>query len=182
MGAQLRQIFAKKVSETGKGFFGNPPSALQNDLPFSSVIEVVPEEFARQLTLIEFSMFEEIRFEECFGMGWAKKANESKSPNIIRMIQQFNKVYSLSVNFVYSPFILQISQLVIFSILSEQHAHSRTQLIHHFLDIAEACLVIGNFNSAFEISSALGSSSIRSQKSTFAFYFNIFFLSFSFLF
>lgn len=98
MGRQLRQTFLKKVSETGKGFFGNPPSALQNDLPFSSVIEVVPEEFARQLTLIEFSIFEEIRFEECFGMGWAKKANESKSPNIIKMIQQFNKVKTIPLN------------------------------------------------------------------------------------
>ena len=98
LGIQLRQIIGSKVRDNGE-FFGNPPEPLQRDFTFYTVMDVIPQEFARQLTLIEFSIFKTIRFEECFGLGWVKKANANKSPNIIKMISQFNKV--LSIHFIF---------------------------------------------------------------------------------
>lgn len=51
-----------------------------------------PEEIARQLTLIEFNIFQSIKPSECMGQCWAKKEKQFKSPNILNMIQRFNKV------------------------------------------------------------------------------------------
>ena len=93
LGVQLRQIIGAKVRDNGNKFLGKPPDPLQCDIKFYTIMDVIPAEFARQLTLIEFSIFESIKFEECFGLGWVKKANASKSPNIIKMISQFNKVF-----------------------------------------------------------------------------------------
>lgn len=52
-----------------------------------------PEEVARQLTIIEFEIFKSIKVGECLSQNWAKKDKQMKSPNILKMIQRFNKVF-----------------------------------------------------------------------------------------
>jgi son of sevenless-like protein len=50
------------------------------------------EEIARQLTLIEFELFQKIKPWEFLGLQWNKKDKDLKAPNILAMIQRFNQV------------------------------------------------------------------------------------------
>jgi hypothetical protein len=51
-----------------------------------------PEEIARQLTLIEYSLYKKIKPWECLNQNWMKADKENKAPNIIGMITRFNEV------------------------------------------------------------------------------------------
>lgn len=51
-----------------------------------------PEEIARQLTNIEFEIYKCIKANECLSQNWTKKDKLTKSPNILKLIQRFNKV------------------------------------------------------------------------------------------
>lgn len=77
----------------------NPPDPYEPDTKqmsgLSSEMQFLafhPEEVARQLTLIEFDIFRSIKAGECLAQNWAKKDKQTKAPNILRMIQRFNKV------------------------------------------------------------------------------------------
>lgn len=56
---------------------------------------VSPVELARQLTLLEYEMYHCIQAKECLDQNWNKKGKETKSPNILNLIHQFNKVQNI---------------------------------------------------------------------------------------
>jgi son of sevenless-like protein len=57
-----------------------------------TVLDLHPEEVARQLTLIDQNLYRQIRPREFLGSGWSKSDKEVRSPGIIAMINNFNKV------------------------------------------------------------------------------------------
>jgi hypothetical protein len=58
-----------------------------------TVLDLHPEEVARQITLIDQGLYRQIRPREFLGNGWSKSDKEVRSPGIIQMINNFNKVY-----------------------------------------------------------------------------------------
>lgn len=58
-------------------------------------------EIARQLTLIEFDIFEKIQPRECLKQAWNKENRQEKAPNIYAMIERTNRV----VNWVRLPYL-----------------------------------------------------------------------------
>lgn len=56
------------------------------------LLDVHPEEIARQLTLIEHSLYRAIKPSECLKQRWTTAAKASVAPNVIALIERFNKV------------------------------------------------------------------------------------------
>merc|ERR1712232_1302760 len=105
-------------------------------------------EIARQMTLIEYRIFSVIKPKECFNLGWSKSDKDSRSPNIVRLIEQFNKVSSW------------IATLIV----KEDTPKKRGHMIRHWIDVAEECKAIGNLNGVNTIVSALNNSGIHRLK------------------
>lgn len=58
------------------------------------LLDVHPEEMARQLTLIEYNIYKEIKPSECLKQRWTRTDKASVAPNIMALIDRFNKVSS----------------------------------------------------------------------------------------
>jgi son of sevenless-like protein len=69
-----------------------PEPILPRDLNSFVFEELDPLEIARQLTLIEYSIFKTIQPKEFLNQGWSKSKKEINSPSILSMIRLFNKV------------------------------------------------------------------------------------------
>lgn len=110
------------------------------------------EELARQLTLIEFNLYRNIKAWEFFNQAWTKKNKETACLNVLKMIKRFNEV----------------SGWVADEILKVEKLRDRTQILGKFLEIAEKCRSLNNFNGIMEILSALESSSVFRLKQTWA--------------
>eukprot|EP00727_Mastigamoeba_balamuthi_P012838 m51a1_g8177 putative domain containing protein (532) ;mRNA; f:117279-119064 len=107
--------------------------------------EVRHQEFAEQLTLVEYAYYSRIRPQECFGLAWAKPDAASRSPNLLYFTQQFNR----------------ISQWVVSTVLL---AKDRSRTIDTFVKIAQSCRDIHNYNAMMEIVSGLNSPGISRLK------------------
>jgi hypothetical protein len=57
-----------------------------------SWLDYHPTEIARQMTLIEYDMYKNIKVFEFLGNGWARKDKEKRAPNILAMTRRFNNV------------------------------------------------------------------------------------------
>lgn len=49
------------------------------------------EELARQLTLLEFDIYKNIKINEFYKNAWMSKEKDKLAPNIIKLIHRFNK-------------------------------------------------------------------------------------------
>ncbi|KAJ3439061.1 guanine nucleotide exchange factor [Anaeramoeba flamelloides] len=115
-----------------------------------NLLELSPVESARQLTLIEMEYFQNIQLNELLKIAWSKKDKEKRAPNVIKMIQRFNKCS------------IWISNCV----LSNEKVSHRTAMIEQCIEIAQECKLIGNFNGIMEIISGLHRASVaRLRKS-----------------
>jgi len=111
------------------------------------LLDLHPEEVARQLTLIEFSLFEKIELHEWFH---AKNINDEKAPNINAFIQRFNEV----------------SQWVSSCILLVENLELRTVVMNRFILIACKCFELHNFNGLMEIMSGLAATPVQRLNQT----------------
>ena len=105
-------------------------------------------EIARQLTIIESNLYRDIKPQECLGLAWSKKNAQERAPNILKMINRFNIV----------------SNWVCSEILKQDTQKGRVDTLNHFIEIAERCKGLNNFNACMEIISGLGDSSIHRLK------------------
>lgn len=63
-------------------------SAAQIDLDF-----IHPTELARQMSLIDFKLYQAIQVSECLHQNWTRAATKNeRAPNLLAMIKQFNDV------------------------------------------------------------------------------------------
>lgn len=107
-------------------------------------------EIARQLMLVDFSVFSKIRPREFLDNAWSGKSKDSKAPNIVRMIAHFNKVCSW----------------VQTTVLGSPTTSGRAKLIQSFIKMAEHCGELNNFNSMFAIYCALKANPVHRLKRT----------------
>eukprot|EP01103_Thecamoeba_quadrilineata_P015041 TRINITY_DN4631_c0_g1_i1.p1 TRINITY_DN4631_c0_g1~~TRINITY_DN4631_c0_g1_i1.p1 ORF type:complete len:865 (+),score=156.13 TRINITY_DN4631_c0_g1_i1:38-2596(+) len=95
---QLRKMIGKKIlgktkkQTTMLDVERIPLSILPHRLTGFKFQDVHPLEFARQMCLIEHSLYKAIHPQECLNQGWNKPDKEKISPNILACARRFNKV------------------------------------------------------------------------------------------
>merc|ERR1712137_1393468 len=144
-GATLESIVQRQISgEYEKSltirFTDPPPEPILPSCPRPTLLDIHPMEIARQLTLIESKLYRSIRPQECSGLAWSKKNASERAPNVLKMGERFNLVS----NWVVSEVVRQDSQ------------KQRVKYLTHFVEIADRCKGLNNFNACMEIISGLG--------------------------
>jgi hypothetical protein len=130
------------------------PSIIPKDLKNSTTFNFVqwdPLEIARQITLIEYSVFKKITPKECFNLSWTKKTKEQTSPNIVELTKRFN----------------DLSYWFATLIVKEEDLKLRTKLLSHVIKVITACQSLNNFNAVTTINGALNNAAIHRLKKTF---------------
>lgn len=163
-GEQLAALLKQKVEGIQREMkiqFNKPPPqpilppGFNPNAPRASVklMEIDPQEMARQLTLIEYSLYRAIKPQECLGQAWNKKTSrDDKAKNIMLMIQRFN----------------QVSHWVTTEIVKASNIRERAAILARFIDIAHYCEKLNNYNATMEIVSGLQCSAIFRLKHTWA--------------
>nr|CAB3265420.1 ras-specific guanine nucleotide-releasing factor RalGPS1 [Phallusia mammillata] len=131
---------------------GRVPRMKSFDAVVFDVLRVSPEEFARQLTILDFPIFCAIRPEELSSCGWTKKAKWKISPNVCAMTQRFNHT----------------SFWVIREILNAGSLKGRAEVLTHFIKIAKKLLELSNLHSLMAVVQSLNSASIFRLTKTWA--------------
>jgi len=115
------------------------------------LIELDPLEIARQLTIMESRIFNQIQPSEFLGKAWSI-GGPDKSPHIRELIERANKV----------------TAWVVESILQEDSPKRRSEMTKHFVLIAEKSKTLNNFNTLMAILAGLSSAPIHRLKRTWA--------------
>lgn len=110
-----------------------------------SILDLHPEEIARQMTIIDSNLFRNIKPQEFLNLGWTKPDKETRSPGIIAMINMFN----------------HISKWVSSEIVLQQDIKQRAIVITRFICVAQKCLEYNNINGVMEIVASLQNSAIH---------------------
>jgi len=128
-----------------------PPSIIPKGMNKNKMklLEIDPLELARQLTLLESTLYKRIRPYECLQRARESKTGENKD-HITDVIQLTNKI----ANWVNS------------SILSKEDSRKRAALVKHFITMADRCRSLQNYSSMAAIVSGLNSTPIRRLKRT----------------
>lgn len=152
----LRDLLIKKQSnkeDTRQIVFSTDPpkslmpSNLSQDL---QLLDIHPEEVARQMTLLESELFSAIEPRECLNQAWNKSGREDNAPHILAMIRRFNEV----------------SRWVATEIVKAESVQIRAVLLNRFIVIAEKCRGLNNYNAVMEILAGLQQSSVHRLKQT----------------
>lgn len=153
---QLQKMFDRQMSgqtnDRAIMFSEKPPTPIipMNVTGKLSLMDIHPEELARQLTLIEYDLYKNIKPWECLNQSWAKKDKETRAPNILAMIQRFN----------------QVSNWVATEVVKVESVKQRAKVLQHVIEIAEYCKALNNFNAMMEIISGLQNSAVFRLKLT----------------
>jgi len=151
---EIARLQADRVKRSQ--FFAMPsieffmPDEKKSPLQFFFCFE--DSEIARQLTLIEFRIFSQIRPKELMNQSWQKPKLMHRSPNVLRMVKRANSV----------------SMYVAHVILSLPTPEKRAEIIAKFIRIARFLQHYQNFNTLFAITQALNQSYVSRLKKTWA--------------
>lgn len=114
------------------------------------VLEWSEVEIARQLTLISHQLFSKIEYKELFLACWTKKTKYVSSPNVMKIIDRFNK----------------FSMWIIEEILCYDKTQMRAGSIEKFIKIADECRKLCNFNDCVNIISSMDNFILKTMKKT----------------
>ncbi|KAL1853733.1 cell division cycle-related protein [Paecilomyces lecythidis] len=124
-----------------------PTPLLPKKMKKIKLVDINPIEIARQLTLIEFQLYNKIRLDECLNKAWQKKADagaREHAPNIRALIHHSN----------------QLANWVGGMILAKDDLKKRVRIIKHFVEVADACRSMQNYSTAISIISGLGTAPV----------------------
>lgn len=156
VGNNLANIVARNIERANtpkQAMFTNPPpKPIVPTKTNPGLLDLHPQELARQLTLNEIEIFRKIRPNECLGLAWSKKDGDAKAPNVKKMIERFNLVSGWVASEVVKP--------------GEQKG--RVEAITHFIQVANECKKLNNFNACMEILSGLEDASVHRLKNHFS--------------
>ena len=110
-------------------------------------------EIAKVITLMDFEFFQKIEKRECLSQSWKKKNKHELAPNILGLIDHFNK----------------ISKWVQATILLATNVKKRGRLIKKMIKIASELLLMRNFQSLGAFHGALTSAPIFKLKSAWSY-------------
>jgi hypothetical protein len=129
------------------------PKMKSFDAVVFDVLKVSPEDFAKQLTLLDLPIFRLIKPDEITCCGWTKmKKKEKLSPNVVAMTRRFNHT----------------SFWVIREVLHASTIKIRAEVLTHFIRIAKKLFELNNLHSLMAVIQSLNSSSIFRLKQTWA--------------
>ncbi|KAJ5075568.1 ras guanine nucleotide exchange factor i-related [Anaeramoeba ignava] len=115
-----------------------------------SLLDVDEEEIARQLTLVEFDIFSQIKPSELLNQAWSKPKLRHRAKNVLAMIQRFN----------------DLSGWVSTTIINCDKLKHRVRVLTRFLKILEFCRQLNNFNAVMALLAGFNSSAIYRLKFT----------------
>eukprot|EP00842_Homolaphlyctis_polyrhiza_P007082 jgi/Hompol1/963/HPOL_005471-RA len=127
-----------------------PASILPRSLFHFTLFDIDPVEVARQLTLIDFYNFSRIKLLDLLPKTRSKGLDTAaySAENVVAL-------KNISTN---------ISGWVTHTILSERIPSARGGIIRYFIKIADNCLALGNFNTAFAVQAGLQCAAIMRLK------------------
>ncbi|CAB4482827.1 unnamed protein product [Rhizophagus irregularis] len=141
--AKFRELIATNASAP-------PASILPKNMKKLKFLDIDPLEIARQLTLMESKLYNNIKAVECLGKAWSQSEGDNIAVNVKAMIFNSNK----------------ITGWVAESVLNQKEIRKRCMYIKHFVGIADKCRCLNNFNSLTAIISGLYSAPIHRLKRT----------------
>eukprot|EP01102_Stenamoeba_stenopodia_P022109 TRINITY_DN9101_c0_g2_i1.p1 TRINITY_DN9101_c0_g2~~TRINITY_DN9101_c0_g2_i1.p1 ORF type:complete len:373 (+),score=71.87 TRINITY_DN9101_c0_g2_i1:125-1120(+) len=111
-------------------------------------IDFDPLEVARQMTLVESTLFQSIKPVECLNQAWNKK--KEMAPNITSLISCFS----------------ELSNWVVAEIVGTDRLKQRVSVVKQFIRIAEKLRELNNFNGVMEILTGLQSPAVHRLRQT----------------
>ncbi|KAI9138851.1 ras guanine nucleotide exchange factor domain-containing protein [Paraphysoderma sedebokerense] len=114
------------------------------------IADLDPLELARQITLIEFDLFRNLKPFEFLDQAWMKEDKTVKAPNILKMSAWSNHVV----------------HWVVSEIVQNKDTKSRAALFEKFIQVAYQLEKMNNFNGEKEVLAGLQSSSLYRLKKT----------------
>ncbi|XP_019851329.1 PREDICTED: uncharacterized protein LOC100638387 isoform X1 [Amphimedon queenslandica] len=134
--------------------FRDPPPPVKfpaNPGPVLSVFDFDPEEIARQLTLIDFSLFAKIKPAELLNQAWQKPKYRARAQNILRLVDRMNN----------------LTLWVATTILSQKDIQQRAKRIQGFIQICNHLHSMNNFCTLMALLNGLAHHSINRLTKTF---------------
>eukprot|EP01133_Synstelium_polycarpum_P003446 gene3446-3915_t len=118
----------------------------------TDILVMPAEDIARQLTLIEFSIYSKIQTSEFLNQSWVKEKTRHLAPNIRAAIDRFN----------------MMTKWVCTVILKEEKIRIRTKYMSKLLKVAKALRSFANYHTLMAILSGLNEAPIFRLKHTFS--------------
>jgi len=116
----------------------------------SLVLSLSSLQIAQQLTLLEHSIFSEIKPSEFFHQGWAKADADRRSPNIRAAISRFNTT----------------TKWIVASVLKEERLKSRVKVVRKFINVAKHLRALNNFHTLMAFLAGINDSPVYRLKYT----------------
>lgn len=117
-----------------------------------TIEDIHPKEMARQITLLASDIYKKIRVSELLKQAWSKKDKEKNAPNVLHLINRFNKTS------------LWVASMCVLP----ETVPARASTISYFIKVAKEMREIKNFDGMIAIINGLENSSVLRLKQSWA--------------
>jgi hypothetical protein len=123
------------------------PNKISSDF---NILEWSALDIAKQLTVTSYNLLSKIEYKELLNTNWTKKEKHLLAPNIMKIIDRFNKL---------TLFIME-------EVLAYDKKKNRAGVIAKFVEVAQECKTIHNYNDCVTIITSLNNFIVRNLVKT----------------